>query len=150
MLVISCWDGKNVDSPDHQSHMFNTARDAFANAGACPSSHPVRMPQLAYETLWDTTSFNDLPWPANGQPFVLSSGDSKGFGTHADYAFGWKGDSLQKAMDNSCMFNACENGRPLKSQGTGPMNQCKVQSEVQEAIGDEGCEFSLFHLTADL
>ena len=28
-----CWDGKNLDSPDHQSHMYNTVNtDYFNNA----------------------------------------------------------------------------------------------------------------------
>ncbi|KAK7959055.1 uncharacterized protein PG986_003909 [Apiospora aurea] len=124
----SCWDGKNTDSPDHQSHMYITTKDAFQNAGPCPSSHPVRVPQVAYETLWDTAKFNQMP----GQ-FVLSFG-GKGYGTHADYLFGWKDDALQKAMDNNCMFQACENGRPLKSQGVQAMNQCQVKSTVAENI----------------
>ncbi|RDL36599.1 uncharacterized protein BP5553_05951 [Venustampulla echinocandica] len=130
----SCWDGKNLDSPDHQSHMYSTTKEAFQAAGPCPASHPVRMPQLAYETLWDTTQFNNM-WPSDGSnPFVLSYGDSKGYGTHADYIFGWKGDSLQRAMDSSCMFNACENGRPLKSQGVAEMNKCAIKSSVTENI----------------
>ncbi|AEO67479.1 uncharacterized protein THITE_160890 [Thermothielavioides terrestris NRRL 8126] len=130
----ACWDGKNLDSPDHQSHMYNTVREAFTPAGPCPASHPVRMPQLAYETLWDTTQFNDM-WPTDGsQPFVLSFGDHVGYGTHADYVFGWKGDSLQRAMDSSCMFTACENGRPLKSQSVADMNKCSVKSTVHENI----------------
>ncbi|KAH8882460.1 hypothetical protein GQ53DRAFT_885545 [Thozetella sp. PMI_491] len=130
----ACWDGKNLDSPDHQSHMFATQKDAFQVSGPCPSSHPVRMPQLAYETLWDTSSFNSM-WPADGSnPFVLSFGDTKGYGTHADYMFGWKGDSLQRAMDSSCMFQACENGKPLKSQGPADMNKCAVQDFVEENI----------------
>lgn len=130
----ACWDGKNLDSDDHMSHMYNTGRGAFQNADPCPASHPVRVPQLAYETLWDTAKFNSM-WPS-GQPnpFLLSNGDTKGFTTHADYVFGWKGDSLQKAMDSSCMFNACENGNPLKSQGTNEMNRCTVASSVQEPI----------------
>jgi hypothetical protein len=130
-----CWDGKNLDSPDHQSHMFNTVGSAsFANGGPCPTSHPVRVPQVALETLWDTTQFNSM-WPKDGsQPFVLSNSDGKGFGTHADYVFGWKGDSLQRAMDSSCMFNACENGKPLKSQGVSAMNSCTVKSLVNENI----------------
>ncbi|KAF2188814.1 hypothetical protein K469DRAFT_724217 [Zopfia rhizophila CBS 207.26] len=130
----SCWDGKNLDSPDHQSHMYNTAKEAFSPAGPCPASHPVRMPQLAYETLWDTTQFNSL-WPKDGSnPFVLSFGDNKGYGTHADYVFGWKGDSLQRAMDSSCMFTACENGKPLKSQAVAQMNKCAVKNSVIEDL----------------
>ena len=95
----------------------------------------------SYETLWDTTAFNSL-WPANGaNPFQLSFGDAKGYGTHADYLFGWKGDSLQRAMDHSCMFQACENGKPLKSQGVQPMNACQVKDLVGEPNGDQ-CELS--------
>ncbi|KAA8614848.1 DUF1996 domain containing protein [Pyrenophora tritici-repentis] len=130
----SCWDGKNVDSPNHQDHMYNTAKEAFAVAGPCPASHPVRMPQVAYETLWDTTQFKDM-WPTDGNnPFFLSYKDNKGYGTHADYLFGWKGDALQKAMDDKCMFQACENGRPLKSQNVQAMNKCTVKPSVQENI----------------
>lgn len=130
----SCWDGKNLDSPDHQSHMYSTTKDAFLEAGPCPASHPVRVPQVALETLWDTAKFNDM-WPTNGEnPFYLSYGDQHGYGTHADYAFGWKGDALQRAMDSSCMFNACENGNPLKSQGVAAMNACSVKQMVNENI----------------
>ncbi|KEY72119.1 hypothetical protein S7711_00131 [Stachybotrys chartarum IBT 7711] len=130
----ACWDGVNLDSPDHMSHMYNTVGDAFNNAGPCPASHPVRVPQLAYETLWDTTRFNSM-WPSGGaQPFVLSNNDARGFTTHADYVFGWRGDSLQRAMDSSCMFNACENGRPLLSQGVNEMNRCTVPSQMTENI----------------
>lgn len=132
----SCWDGVNLDSPDHQSHMYSTTKDAFQEAGPCPASHPVRVAQVAYETLWDTTQFDNM-WPKDGSnPFVLSFGDGKGYGTHADYLFGWKGDTLQKAMDSSCMFNACENGKPLKSQNVAAMNKCAIKSTIKEEIGD--------------
>ena len=43
-------------------------------------------------------------------------------------------------MDNGCMFNACENGRPLKSQGVAAMNACAVKSTVQEDI--DGCTWT--------
>src|SRR6185295_13422156 len=55
----ACWDGKNLDSPDHQSPMYNTITlNGFTNAPPCPASHPVRMPQVTFETTWDTTKFN--------------------------------------------------------------------------------------------
>ncbi|KAL1844942.1 hypothetical protein VTK73DRAFT_1455 [Phialemonium thermophilum] len=131
----ACWDGVHLDSPDHQSHMYSTTRGAFLEAGPCPASHPVRVPQLAYETMWQTQVFEDL-WPADGsQPFVWSYDDRRGYGTHADYVFGWKGDSLQRAMNDSCMFHACGSpGRPgiLQTQTVEEMNRCSVPNTVTE------------------
>jgi hypothetical protein len=135
----ACWDGKNLDSPDHQSHMYDTNKGLFQEAGPCPASHPVRMPQVAYETMWNTTEFNDM-WPSDGsQPFVWSFMDDKGYGTHADYVFGWKGDALQRAMNDSCMFHAC--GSPgkqgiLKTQTVPEMNKCAVKNTVTEDVDD--------------
>jgi hypothetical protein len=120
--------------------MYNTQGEAFVNAKPCPASHPVRMPQLAYETLWDTTQFNNM-WPKDGSnPFFMSYNDNKGYGTHADYLFGWKDDSLQKAMDSKCMFQACENGNPLKSQNVAAMNKCQVKASINENL--DGCKLS--------
>jgi len=128
----ACWDGKNLDSPNHQDHMYNSGRGGFVTAGACPSSHPVRMPQLALETMWDTTPFNDRNmWPADGsQPFVWSYGDGKGYGTHADYVFGWKDESLQRAMDHGSLLS----DGALKSQNVAKSNQCTVKPSVREDI----------------
>ena len=87
---IRCWDGKNLDSPDHQSHMYNTVTsEGFTNAPACPSSHPIRVPQVTFEVEWDTRPFNGL-WDTakDKNPFTWSYG-GVGAGTHADYMFGY-------------------------------------------------------------
>ena len=52
--------------------------------------------------------------------------------------FGWKGDSLQKAMNSSCMFQACENSKPLKSQTVAQMNACSAKNAIKENI--DGCK----------
>ena len=133
-----CWDGKNLDSPDHQSHMYNTiTQDGFTNAPACPSSHPVRMPQLTYETVWDTTKFNSL-WPSGTpNPFVWSFEGTSGYGTHADYMFGWKDDSLQRAMNqNNCFYDGCGS---ITKQAMSTANQCTVDDFVGEET--DGCMF---------
>ncbi|GAB1319985.1 NAD(P)-binding Rossmann-fold containing protein [Madurella fahalii] len=129
----ACWDGKNLDSPDHQSHMFNTMnRDGFSNAPPCPASHPVRMPQVTYETVWDTTKFNGMWTPGvDKQPFVWSF-EGNGYGTHADYLFGWKGDSLQRAMDKAeCFYDGCGS---ITKQQMSVANRCKVEDFVGEQV----------------
>ncbi|KAK3356506.1 hypothetical protein B0T25DRAFT_603001 [Lasiosphaeria hispida] len=130
----ACWDGKNLDSPNHQDHMFDTGKGGFSVAGACPASHPVRVPQVAFETMWNTTQFNDKSlWPEDGsQPFVWSHDDRKGYGTHSDYLFGWKGDALQRAMDSTALVST-----GLKTQSVALSNKCAVQSSVKEEI--DGC-----------
>ncbi|KAK1750338.1 hypothetical protein QBC47DRAFT_438655, partial [Echria macrotheca] len=135
----ACWDGKNLDSPNHQDHMYNTGKGGFVTAGPCPTSHPVRMPQLALETMWDTRPFNDKSiWPTDGsQPFVWSFGGSAdnnmGYGTHADYLFGWKGDALQRTMDSKPLLS---NG--LKTQSVAQANKCSITPTVKENV--DGCK----------
>ncbi|KAK3365496.1 hypothetical protein B0T24DRAFT_669751 [Lasiosphaeria ovina] len=129
-----CWDGKNLDSPnhaDHISHPVGGPASFTVMSAKCPSTHPVKIPQVHLEIVWDTTKFNNKnDWPADGsQPFVLSHGDTTGFGQHGDYVFGWKGDSLQKAMDNACFAASC---KQLKSQSFAKANQCVVKNAVKE------------------
>lgn len=54
----TCWDGKNVDSPDHKSHVAYPQTGTFESVGQCPASHPVRLPQVMYEVMWDVRALN--------------------------------------------------------------------------------------------
>ncbi len=70
-------------------------------------------------------------WPEDGsQPFVLSMGDDTGYGWHGDYVFGWKGDSLQRAMDKFCGQGCPE----LKTQTIQEANKCTKATVVNEVI----------------
>jgi hypothetical protein len=73
----TCWDGVNVDSPDHKSHVAYPVNGTFESLAPCPATHPVRLPQVMYEIMWDTRGFNAKElWPEDGsQPFVYSMGD---------------------------------------------------------------------------
>ncbi|OAL51172.1 hypothetical protein IQ07DRAFT_620948 [Pyrenochaeta sp. DS3sAY3a] len=131
----TCWDGKNLDSPDHMAHMSYPASGTFESQGPCPSTHPVRVPQLMYEVIYETAPFNDLSlWPEdNSQPFVYSFGDTSGYGNHGDYLFGWKDDSLQKIMDEEC-YVGCSS---MRTQTIAQMNACSIKNKVVEDIGDD-------------
>jgi hypothetical protein len=54
----TCWDGVNLDSPDHMSHVaYATGSKAndVGPTGTCPSTHPVAIPQVMYEVRWDVS-----------------------------------------------------------------------------------------------
>ncbi|KAM7203095.1 protein of unknown function (DUF1996) domain containing protein [Rhypophila sp. PSN 637] len=129
----TCWNGKDTNSPDHQSHV------AYPVSRKCPSTHPVAIPEVFYETYWDTRPFNSkADWPADGsQPFVWSFGDNTGYGNHGDYVFGWKGDALQRAMDANCnsdLINDKVNCPTLKIQPIAETNKCTVKRRVKEDL----------------
>ncbi|EAU81631.2 hypothetical protein CC1G_02647 [Coprinopsis cinerea okayama7 len=136
-----CWDGVNIDSPDHASHIVHPVGppDDFTGLnfyrGTCPASHPVRMPMILFETIWETRAFNDL-WPTDGsQPFVYSMGDPTGYGHHGDYVFGWEGDTLQRAMDKCTDFNGDANYcKEFTVQPDTEMNKCALESVVDEVV----------------
>ncbi|KAF2114871.1 hypothetical protein BDV96DRAFT_646738 [Lophiotrema nucula] len=132
----TCWDGVNLDSPDHKSHVTyatGSAANDVGPTGTCPTSHPVIIPQLMYEVIWDTRSFNNkAEWPADGsQPFVWSTGDPKGYSQHGDYVFGWKDDSLQRAMNARCDGDQCS---VLKTQTTEEAVKCTVPQTYKESV----------------
>lgn len=140
MLTCEFRDGKNTDSPDHKAHVAYPASGTFESGGPCPTTHPVKIPQVMYETIFDTRQFNNkADWPADGsQPFVWSHGDPTGYGIHGDYLFGWKGDALQKAMNSKCAGDSCA---ALKRQTDAAAVACTKAASSGDDIGDDKCRF---------
>ena len=130
----TCWDGVNLDSANHQDHVSYPATGTFESGGACPETHPVRLPQILLETVWETSAFADEEWREDGsQPSVWSSGDPTGYSNYVDYVFGWKDDSLQRVMDAHTYVSA----PMLTSQGVAEQNACTALDMVSEEM--DGC-----------
>jgi hypothetical protein len=66
----SCWNGKDVDSSDHKSHV--SYRSGGPDSGDCPSDFPINLPRIFNEMYYDTGSFNNKTSQAKNpnQPFV--------------------------------------------------------------------------------
>ena len=71
-----CWDGVNLDSANHKSHM------TYSAGGLCPATHPVAVPALQFKLRYNTTG---------GPGFKLSSG--AGYTAHADFFNAWEPDA---------------------------------------------------------
>ena len=82
-----CWNGRDVDSPDHKSHM------AYAIVGVgCPSSHPVPLPEITYHIKYRITEANQATY------WKLSSdraGTPVGYSSHGDWMNGWDVNTVQ-------------------------------------------------------
>ncbi|KAI9506394.1 hypothetical protein BX070DRAFT_219863 [Coemansia spiralis] len=133
----SCWDGVNLDSSDHRSHMAYPATGAY-NSGTCPGSHPVQTVSIFYEILYDTNSFAN-EWWGSSQPFVLSNGDKTGYSFHGDFVNGWDVPTLQKVIDTCQDPNA--QGALDKCAviadslyTSNEMNSCRLTPQINEQI----------------
>ena len=77
----SCWDGKQLDSPDHKSHM------AYAMRRECPASHPIAVPAITLIYRYPTRG---------GEDFSLASGGQ--LSAHADFFNAWNPGELKKLV----------------------------------------------------
>ena len=96
ILVMSigfpqCWDGVNLDSPDHKSHMAYGA--GWPDKG-CPSTHPVPLAQVTQNYRYRVTS-NTANWR-----LVSDVGVAPGISGHADWMNGWDPAVFQRVVDN--------------------------------------------------
>lgn len=83
----NCWDGRNLDSPDHRSHMSYT-RDR------CDAAHPVQIPRL-------TLAARFTPGTTQGR-VALASGDSP-LTLHADFINAWE-PAMMELLTRRCIL----------------------------------------------
>ncbi|KIW03592.1 uncharacterized protein PV09_05346 [Verruconis gallopava] len=131
----SCWDGVNLDSADHKSHMSYPASGAYNN-GPCPASHPVQLVSLFYEVLYDTAQFE---WYGSTHPFVFANGDATGYGFHGDFVNGWDIDTLQAIVDtctDDSKFGSIDKSAcpPIDQFTTDQQNACKLPPQIDEQV----------------
>lgn len=100
-----CWDGVNLDSPNHNSHMSDTVQiktvdpktGVISYPSSCPVTHPKHIPTISYNIHYSV--------PTNGAKAValwkLSSDQGEpGASAHGDYEMGWEPTTMQKFVTN--------------------------------------------------
>lgn len=104
-----CWDGVNLDSPDHKSHM------AYANDG-CPATHPVPIPVITQNFRFTTPPSGTGTWRLASDMYEGPAG----YSGHADWWNGWDHDTFQRVVDHcfqpalDCSMNYLGDGYQLQ------------------------------------
>lgn len=81
-ILPNCWNGTDLDSPDHFSHM------TYPVSGRCPATYPVVLPRI--QAFWRLNVGTD---PIS---LTLSSGDY--YTAHMDFFNAWQPASLQSLV----------------------------------------------------
>ena len=89
-----CWDGKNLDSPDHKSHM------AYPVNRRCPASHPVAIPEITFNILYDVTEPHAAQYWRLASD-MYSADIPAGHSMHGDWFDGWN-PSVKEAWVKGC------------------------------------------------
>jgi hypothetical protein len=94
MGAPNCWNGTDLDTPNHRDHM---AYDSYGNWGylKCPDTHPYLIPQMETKKAWTVTQ--DMYHTVNGvirsriklASDHMKTGAAPGSTMHADYMEKW-------------------------------------------------------------
>lgn len=117
----SCWDGKNLDAPDHKSHM------AYSDNGKCPATHPVQLPDITMNVHYQVDDSRFMRLSSDNYP-----GGPGGFSGHADWMNGWDEKVLNQIVNGclrarkDCHANLLGNGQVLFDAAAEPNAQREV------------------------
>lgn len=122
-----CWNGKDLDSPDHRSHV---AYGSYGNDGAyrCPGSHPYVIPTFTLGAWYsvDETLDRSGKWDGTFASWHLSSDDMPGMpmkpgaSFHTDWFGAWDDQTMKIWTDNcinrllNCSGGDLGNGQQMK------------------------------------
>ncbi|MEV7970750.1 DUF1996 domain-containing protein [Sphaerisporangium sp. NPDC088356] len=83
----SCWNGVDLDSADHKSHM------AYPVNGYCPATHPVAVPMLEFK----------IAFPASGDLSQARLASGRGYSWHYDFFNAWDNMAILNALVTHCI-----------------------------------------------
>jgi hypothetical protein len=116
VMFPQCWDGINLDSPDHKSHM------SYPVSGSCPATHPVAVPEITVNVQYAVTDMSALArWRLASDTY--DSSIPAGYSSHADWFNGWKPQIMDAFVQNcdqppkDCHAHLLGNGQKMLGVG---------------------------------
>ena len=97
-----CWDGKNLDSPNHKSHMaFEVQLQSAPWTWSCPATHPVLLPTMTEKVQYKITEAGQTArWRLSSDNYGTDK--PGGYSLHADWFNGWD-PKVQETWIKNCL-----------------------------------------------
>lgn len=130
----SCWNGTDLDSDDHKSHMAYPVNEGGPNGTHCPKTHPIPVLRPSYHYAWPVLPGNSDPqtsssrgWRLASDHYEVDAAQPGGLSLHGDWFNAWHPEVLGAALENcvraglDCHDGNLANGTRLS--GTQPGTQ---------------------------
>ena len=114
----SCWNGVDLDSPDHKSHMAYPITDDITGETVCPDTHTVPIVRPSYHyafgvrpEVFDPVSRSSSGWRLASDSYDVTSETGGGASLHGDWFNAWH-PAIMEAMLETCIQGGydCHNG----------------------------------------
>ena len=146
IIFPSCWNGVDVTSENFKDHVAYPVGSRLG--GTCPPTHPVRLITIKIEQRTQTQNFEYYDGA-----FALSTGDTVGYSSHADFQNGWDAseNSLLQQAINTCkdpknVLGNCEVFKPTLSNY---YYLCRPDAATKMPVEDVGIYGGLEKLPGD-
>ncbi len=142
----SCWDGVNLDSADHRSHMAYPVTENSALGTHCPESHPVPVVRVSYHYAFGVKPEVTHPsdklsrgWRLASDMYDVTEDQAGGLSLHGDWFGAWHPTVMEAILENciqqqlDCHDGNLANGYRLSGTQEGTSAEPEI---INKGLGD--------------
>jgi hypothetical protein len=140
LFFPSCWNGRELDSADHKSHLAYPV--TVGQSTVCPETHPVPILRVSYHYAfgvrpenYDPTTRSSRGWRLSSDMYTVTATEAGGLSLHGDWMNGWHAEVLQTVLDScvkrglDCHDGNLANGWRLSGTAAGTQREPEVIAE---------------------
>lgn len=105
----SCWNGTDLDSSDHKSHMAYPVNDGGPEGTHCPDTHPIPVARPSYHyafgitpDVYEPETQSSRGWKLASDMYEISTDTPGGLSLHGDWFNAWH-PAVMEEMINNCI-----------------------------------------------
>ena len=135
----NCWNGVDLDSDDHKSHMAYPINNGGPNGTVCPETHPIPIVRPSFHYAFPVLPGNSDPndntskgWRLSSDNYTVSAANPGGLSIHGDWLNAWHPEIMQNILDNcikaelDCHDGNLANGFRLSGTSEGEQNSVDI------------------------